>query len=58
MILGYSVWKNRYGSDPAMLGRTIKINDIASRVIGVMPEGMRFPTNADLWRPFVPKEDR
>ena len=57
VILGYSVWKNRYASDTAILGKTIKINDIASVVIGVMPEGMRFPTNADVWTPFVAKDD-
>ena len=52
------MWKNRYASDPAILGRTIRVNDIACEVIGVMPEGMRFPNNADIWRPFVPKTDQ
>jgi predicted permease len=54
VILGYTVWKNRYGSDPGILGRTIKVNDVACTVIGVMPEGMQFPSSADIWRPFVP----
>jgi putative ABC transport system permease protein len=53
-ILGHSVWKNRYGSDPGVLGRSIKIDDRAAEIIGVMPEGMRFPTGVDLWRPYVP----
>jgi putative ABC transport system permease protein len=53
-ILGYSVWKNRYASDPGVIGRTLKINEAAYSIIGVMPEGMRFPTNADLWRPMLP----
>jgi putative ABC transport system permease protein len=57
VIIGHSVWKNRYASDPGILGRTIRVNDIACEVIGVMPEGMRFPNNADVWRPFVPKTD-
>ncbi len=54
VILGYSVWKNRYNSDPAVIGRTLKMNEVAYSVIGVMPEGMRFPTNADMWRPLLP----
>ena len=54
VILGYSIWKNRYGSDPGVIGRTLKINEVAYTIIGVMPEGMRFPTNADLWRPLLP----
>ena len=28
VILGYSVWKNRYGSDPGVIGRTLKINEV------------------------------
>ena len=51
VILGGGIWKSRYGSDPAILGRTIKINDVPTTVIGVMPEGMKFPVGADLWLP-------
>ena len=51
VLLGHSVWKNRYGSDPGVIGRTIRVNDVPSVVIGVMPEGMKFPNNADLWQP-------
>src|SRR5207245_999343 len=56
-ILGYSIWKNRYGGDPNILGRTVRINDVSTSVIGVMPEGMKFPVNADLWMPLVPTGD-
>ncbi len=58
VILGYTVWKNRYGSDPLVLGRTIRVNDIACVVVGVMPEGMQFPSSADMWRPFIPTGDQ
>ncbi len=54
VILGHSVWKNRYGSDPGVIGRMLKINEVAYSIIGVMPQGMRFPTNADMWRPLLP----
>jgi len=53
VILGNGIWKNRYGSDPSVIGRTIKVNDVPSTVIGVMPEGFKFPVNADLWQPLV-----
>jgi predicted permease len=53
VVLGNGIWKNRYGSDPAIIGRSIKINDIVSTVIGVMPEGFKFPNNADLWLPLA-----
>jgi putative ABC transport system permease protein len=51
VLLGNGVWRNRYGSDPAVIGRTARINDTPSVVIGVMPEGFKFPMNADLWQP-------
>jgi predicted permease len=51
VILGNGVWKNRYGSDSSVLGRTIKVNEVPATVIGVMPEGFKFPNNADLWMP-------
>jgi predicted permease len=51
VLLGYAVWKNRYAGDAAVLGRTIRVNDVPSVVIGVMPEGFKFPQNADLWQP-------
>ncbi len=53
VVLGNGIWKNRYGSDPSIIGRSIKINDIVSTVIGVMPEGFKFPNNADLWLPLA-----
>src|SRR5207247_2547723 len=51
VLLGHGVWKNRYGSNRSILGRPIKLNEVSSVVIGVMPEGFKFPQNADMWQP-------
>ena len=53
VVLGYQLWRNRYDRDPNVIGRPLKINEVTYTIIGVMPEGMRFPTNADLWRPLL-----
>jgi putative ABC transport system permease protein len=53
VLLGNGIWKNRYGSDPGVIGRTIKVNEQPVTVIGVMPEGFKFPLTADLWVPLV-----
>jgi len=53
VLLGHGLWQNRYGSNPNVIGRTIRINDVPSVVIGVMPEGFKFPQNADLWQPLA-----
>jgi predicted permease len=53
VLIGHHVWTSRYGSDAGIIGRTIRVNDVPSVVIGVMPEGFRFPNNADLWQPLA-----
>jgi putative ABC transport system permease protein len=56
-ILGYGLWKSRYAGDPQILGRVININGTAHEVIGVMPEGVKFPNNAEMWRALIPEGD-
>ena len=51
VIVGYSLWKNRYNGDPRILTRTIRVNSVAASVIGVMPPDMKFPFNNELWMP-------
>jgi predicted permease len=51
VALGYSMWQSRYGGDPSVLGRTIKVNDLSATVVGVLPSHMKFPPNSDLWIP-------
>ena len=53
VILGHSLWRNRYASDPGVLGRTIRVNGVPSVVIGVMPDGFSFPTRSRLWQPLA-----
>lgn len=54
LILGYHVWRDRYNQDPAIIGKTIRIDEIPRVVVGVMPWGRRFPEETDLWTPLVP----
>jgi putative ABC transport system permease protein len=53
-IIGYALWQNRYNSDPAILGRTIRVNEVPARIVGVMPQGMKFPSFSEMWMPLVP----
>ena len=54
VIIGHTIWKNRYNADPAVLGRTVRVNGAPATIIGVMPPDMQFPTRAALWMPVVP----
>jgi putative ABC transport system permease protein len=53
-ILGYGLWERRYGKDPSVVGRTVRLNDVPTTIIGVMPSGLTFPGQSDLWTPYVP----
>ncbi|MGE5814433.1 MAG: ABC transporter permease [Acidobacteriota bacterium] len=58
VILSDALWRGQFGGDPKIVGRDIRINTRAYRVIGVMPAGFRFPSpQVDLWMPFVMDED-
>jgi predicted permease len=56
VIIGYRIWKTRYSADPNVLGKLIRVNGKPAVIVGVMPEGMQFPQNADAWVVFVPTE--
>lgn len=50
-VLGYDVWRSALAADPGVIGRLVRINGRSTRIVGVMPEGYRFPQNAQLWLP-------
>ena len=50
-ILGYSIWRDRYASDSAVIGRVIRVNGKSYTVIGVMSEKFQFPDAARIWLP-------
>ena len=54
VVLTYHVWQDRYSRDPSILGKTIRIDDVPTTVVGVMPADKRFPEDTDLWTPLVP----
>ncbi|HET9373212.1 MAG TPA: ADOP family duplicated permease [Vicinamibacterales bacterium] len=43
ILLSHDYWVSRFGADPAVVGRVIRINDNPRVVVGVMPEGFVFP---------------
>jgi len=53
VILSDRTWRARYAADPGVVGRAVKIDGIAVSIVGVMPDGFRFPDNTDAWRPLA-----
>jgi len=50
-VLGYEVWRDRFFSDPGILGKSVKIGDSFVSVVGVMSEGYAFPVAHEVWMP-------
>jgi putative ABC transport system permease protein len=50
-VIGYEVWRTRFGSDPTVLGRTVQLGKEYATIVGVMREGFQFPIAHDLWLP-------
>jgi hypothetical protein len=50
-VIGYDIWRTRFGSDPAVLGRSVQLGTEHVTVVGVMREGFAFPIAHDVWTP-------
>jgi len=53
VVLSHGLWQRRYGADPAVLGRSIQIDQTPCTVIGVMPPGFSPLQSAELWMPLI-----
>jgi predicted permease len=51
-VLGFDVWRTRFGRDPGAIGRTVQLGHQPATIVGVMPEGFAFPVSHELWVPF------
>jgi predicted permease len=60
VVLSSDLWRARYGSDAAIIGKTLRVNGIPSTVVGVMPPGVGFPYRVEIWLPLsaLPEEDK
>jgi putative ABC transport system permease protein len=60
VVLSDALWRRRYGADPDVVGRSIRIDGDAYTVAGVMPPSFEFPRNpamdrdVELWVPRQP----
>ncbi|MGH7460311.1 MAG: ADOP family duplicated permease, partial [Longimicrobiales bacterium] len=50
VLISDRLWRTRFGADPSVAGRSIRMNGQALIVVGVMPPGFHFPDDTDAWQ--------
>src|SRR5262245_8456323 len=53
VLLGYGVWQRQFGAEPGVVGRTIRLDEQSYTVIGVLPPGLNFPSDKELFVPLA-----
>src|SRR5262249_18198072 len=60
VVISHLLWREQFREDPAVLGRTLRLNGEEHTVIGVLPEAFQFTLlgRCDVWRPllFTPEQ--
>jgi len=57
-IISEGLWQSRYGGDPKIVGKSIRIDDQSYAVVGVMPGKFSFPLLGicNIWTPLAPTD--
>lgn len=54
VLLTDGIWKRRFAADPKIVGRTLPIDGVSRKVVGVLPPGFAFPRpETELWIPLI-----
>lgn len=51
LVLSYEYWKNDFGSDSGIVGKTFEMNDKVHTVVGVLPPVPQYPNENDVYMP-------
>jgi len=53
VILSHAIWRRVFASNPGIVGSTIRIDGAPYSVVGIMPEGFAYPSEAEIWGPLA-----
>jgi putative ABC transport system permease protein len=57
VVLSHDLWQRHFRADPAIVGRSVRLEGRDHTVIGVMPPGFDYPAGAELWAPLAFSEE-
>jgi putative ABC transport system permease protein len=53
IVLSHALWRQRFGADPDVLGRSVQLDGQSRTVIGVVASGAGYPASAQFWTPLA-----
>src|SRR5688500_4657372 len=56
-IISTSLWQQRFGGDPAVLGRKEILDNVAHTIVGVMPAAFQYPGKRQIWAPKIMSDE-
>jgi len=60
VVVSHSLWQRRFGADPNLVGKTVRVNNRPYQIVGVAPEsfsGTKFALALDFWIPISMVEE-
>ncbi len=59
-VLAHGLWERRFGADPRVIGKIVRLEGQPYEIVGVMPKGLDYPVTVDVWMPMVltPAEEK
>jgi len=52
-VISHNTWRERFASDPSILGKSVRLNGHNAEIVGVMPSGFHYPLGAEIWMPLT-----
>ena len=57
-VISDGFWRDRFGADPRIIGRSLRIDGQPMQIVGVAPAGFSFPVEGvDIWQPMAWKPE-
>lgn len=50
-VIGFDVWQNRFAGERSVIGRVVRLGDVPTTIVGVMPKEFGFPVRQSVWLP-------
>lgn len=51
VLLSEPLWRRKFSADPSIIGQTIRLENFAAVVVGIVPKRQAYPPWADFWMP-------